>query len=67
MSFFIGMLCAVPDDRTEEFVSFSRAMTEVFKEYGAILVVDSCGLYLKKPVCQPKRRGFVDLHSALTR
>ena len=43
MSYVDGMLCAVSDNRKDEFLSFSRAMTEVFKEYGATSVVDCWG------------------------
>ena len=43
MSYIDGMLCAVSNDKKEEFLAFSQAMTEVFKEYGATSVVDCWG------------------------
>lgn len=43
MSYIDGMLCAVPEERREEFLAHSRAMAEVLKEYGATSVVDCWG------------------------
>jgi uncharacterized protein YbaA (DUF1428 family) len=43
MSYIDGMLCAVSEDKKEEFLAFSRAMTEVFKEHGATSVFDCWG------------------------
>jgi len=43
MGYIDGMLCAVAEDKKEEFIAFSRAMTEVFKEHGATSVVDCWG------------------------
>jgi uncharacterized protein YbaA (DUF1428 family) len=43
MSYIDGMLCAVTEDKKDAFLSFSRAMTELFKEHGATSVVDCWG------------------------
>lgn len=43
MSYVDGMLCAVQEENKEEFLAFSRAMTEVFKQHGATSVVDCWG------------------------
>lgn len=43
MSYVDGMLCAVQTGRKEAFVAHSRLMAEVFKEHGAISVVDCWG------------------------
>ena len=43
MSYIDGMICAVSAEKKEEFIAFSRAMTEVFMECGATSVVDCWG------------------------
>lgn len=43
MSYIDGILCAVSEDKKAEFLAFSRAMAEVFKEHGATSVVDCWG------------------------
>lgn len=43
MSYIDGMICAVPENKKDDFIIFSRAMSEVFKENGATSVVDCWG------------------------
>lgn len=40
MSYLDGMLCAVPIANKDAFLAHSRVMAEVFKEHGAVSVVD---------------------------
>ena len=43
MSYIDGMICAVAESKKDEFVAFSREMTEVFKQHGATSVMDCWG------------------------
>ena len=43
MTYVNGMVCAVPDDNRDKFMAHAEHAATVFKEYGALNVVDCWG------------------------
>lgn len=43
MHYIDGFVCAVPNDQREAYVEYSRKFGAIFREYGALSVVDAWG------------------------